>query len=175
MITVQSCWTKPFYNSLLNSAQVQILGSLGSPACGWLRIPKLAGYDCLAPFFTSLMHMNCFQAPLPMLMSILVCSEASHCLLIKLILVKDTGKPALKGRKREEDLKSAASVSQTWSALLDQVIKNDAAPLDFFVLWNNIFSHFFFPCEWIKQKVLFPHSRRWKRKQSVQFNGGTLH
>lgn len=108
MITVQSCWTKPFYNGLLNSAQVQILGSLGSPACGWLRIPKLAGYDCLAQFFNSLMHMSCSQAPSSMLMSILVCSEASHCLLIKLILVEDTENLAPKGQRGEEDLKSVA-------------------------------------------------------------------
>lgn len=112
MITARSCWTKPFYNGLLNSAQVQILGSLGSPACGWLRIPKLAGYDCLARFFTSLMHMNCSQAPLSMLMSILVCSEASHCLLIKWILVEDAGNLAPKGQRGEEDFASVVSLSQ---------------------------------------------------------------
>lgn len=99
-ITVHKCWTKPFDNSLLNRAQVQIPRSLGSPACGWLHIPKLAGYDCLAQVFTSLMHMNCSRAPASMLMSVLVCSEASHRLLIKLILVENAGRP---GRRAEED------------------------------------------------------------------------
>lgn len=112
MITVESCWTKSFYNSLLNSAQVQILRSLGSPACGWLCIPHLAGYHCLAEFLTSLMHMNCSQTPSSMLMSILVCSEASHCLLIKLILVEDAGNLAPKGQRGEEDFSSVASLSE---------------------------------------------------------------
>lgn len=105
MITVRRCWTKPFYNSPLNSAQVQILRSLGSPACGWLRIPKLAGYDCLDQFFTSLMHMNSSQAPSSMLMSTLVCSGHSHCLLIKLILVEDAGNLTPKGQRGEGDFR----------------------------------------------------------------------
>lgn len=112
MITVQSCWTKAFDNSLLNSAQVKILGSLGSPVCGWPCIPKLAEYDCLAQFFTSLMHMNCSQAPLSMLMSILVCYGTSHCLLIKLILVEDGGNTTPKGQRGEEDGASVVFLSQ---------------------------------------------------------------
>lgn len=170
MITVQSCWTKPFYNSLLNSAQVQILRSLGSPACGWLRIPKLAGYDCLDQFFTSLMHMNCSQAPSSMLMSILVCSEASHCLLIKLILVEDAGNLAPKGQRGEGDFVFVASLSQrvrflcslfTTSAQQEQVFKNQAAPLVSFVLPTKILCNF--SCKYIKEKMLFLYALWWKR------------
>lgn len=157
MITVQSCWTKPFYNSLLNSAQVQILRSLGSPACGSLRIPKLAGYHCLAQFFPSLMHMNCSRAPSSMLMSILVCSKASHCLLIKLILVKNAGSLVPKRQKGEEDLMAPLSHKVrlprslfTTSAWLDQVIKKIEVP---FVLQREILSHC--SCKRINQKVFF--------------------
>lgn len=140
MITVQSCWTKPFYNGLLNSAQVQILRSLGSHTCGCFCIPKLAGYNCLAQFFTSLMHMNCSQPPLSMLMSILVCSKASHCLLIKFILVENARNLAQKGQTGEEDHVSLLSQKVrflhslfTPSTWLDQVIKNQPVPVVFFV------------------------------------------
>lgn len=40
------------------------------------------------------------------------CSEASHCLLIKLILVEDAGNLAPKGQRGEEDVASVASLSQ---------------------------------------------------------------
>lgn len=179
MITVQSCWTKPFYNGLLNSAQVQILRSLGSPACGWLRIPKLAGYNCLAQFFTSLMHMNCSQAPSSMLMSILVCSEASHCLLIKLILVEDVGSLAPKGQRGGDDHEYVAPLSQkvmflhtllTTSALLDQVIKNQTSPAIFFVLQSEI-SH----ASELTKKCFSYMPLGDKEVLCSMFNGATVH
>lgn len=95
--------------------------------------------------------MNCSQAPSSMLMSILVCSEASHCLLIKLILVEDVGNIAPKGQRGEEDFPSVASLNQrvrfvhsfyTKSAELDQEIKNQAAPVVFCVLQNKIMGNF---------------------------------
>lgn len=59
-----------------------------------------------------------------MLMSILVCSEASHCLLIKLILVEDAGNLAPKGQKGVKDFLSVASLSQRVSFLLFLFIRS---------------------------------------------------
>lgn len=193
IMTEQSCLTKSFYNTLLNFAQVQILRSLGIPACGWLRIPKLAGHDCLAQFFTSLMHMNCSRELLSMLMSILVCSEASHCLLIKLILVEDARNLAPKRQGREEnfqfvDLLLTQRVTLppflfTPSPLLLRMNlktkqNKKTRQLRLFSLYSegNILSNF--SCKWIKQNVLFLYSLWWKRRQwrqCVLFNGATVH
>lgn len=60
---------------------------------------EATGKDCLAEFLTSLMRTNCSKTPSSMLMSKLVCSEASRCLLIKLILVEDAGSQAPGGQR----------------------------------------------------------------------------
>lgn len=60
---------------------------------------EATGEDCLAEFLTSLMRTNRSKTPSSMLMSILVFSEASRCLLIKLILVEDAGSRAPGGQR----------------------------------------------------------------------------
>lgn len=83
-----ACWITPrFRCSIIRVLYVQ------------LPLQSSAGFDCLAEFLTSLMHMNCSLAPLSMLMSVSVCSRANHCLLINLISVEhaENQAPQLQG------------------------------------------------------------------------------
>lgn len=67
-----------------------------------LVVPSEAnGEECLAEFLTSLMRPNCSKMPSSMLMSVLVCSEGSRCLLIKLILVEDAGSREDRGEEKD--------------------------------------------------------------------------
>lgn len=163
MMTVQSCWTKPFHRSPIEFCPSRDPQVIREP-CMWLVTHSKASWVRL--FGSALYFINAHELLPGTLLNanehISLLPGPSLCLLIKLILVEDAGNLGPIGQREEGGATSVVAPSQTFSIFLCRFTTtaclDQCGPVASFVLASQIWSDLCYAF------LLFPHS--WKNEPS---------